>query len=174
MNAALCTGLAVPIGDGEPILRQAGREIEILVARAEITITHARYAPGQQVAGPHVHHAHTDAFYVLEGELAFQVGREGEAIRLGAGGLVAAPPGVAHSFGTVGDRPARWLTIHAPDGGFAAFMRGTRNGDRVEWDIAPVPAGGGLPASAATVSHAGSGEAQSADRLAEYVRSVTD
>jgi len=29
-------------------------------------------------------------------------------------------------------RPARWLTIHAHDGGFAAFMRGARDGVEVE------------------------------------------
>ena len=49
------------------------------------------------------------------------------------------PPGVAHSFRNDGDRPARWLTIHAHDGGFAAFMRGIRDGVEVEWDISAVP-----------------------------------
>ena len=52
------------------------------------------------------------------------------------GEYVAVPPGVAHSFATAGDRPARWLTIHTPDGGFADFMRGVRDGIEVEWDIA--------------------------------------
>lgn len=136
---------------GEPILRRAGREISILVARADVTITHARYPAGERIAGPHVHHEHTDAFYVLEGELVFEIGPEAETIRVGAGGLVAAPPGLAHAFRTAGERHARWLTLHAPDGGFAAFMRGTRDGNRVEWDIAPVPADGGLPASEAIV-----------------------
>jgi hypothetical protein len=42
--------------------------------------------------------------------------------------------GVAHSLRNCSDRPARWLTIHAPDGGFAAFMRGVRDGVKVEWD----------------------------------------
>jgi quercetin dioxygenase-like cupin family protein len=143
---------AVPIAAGEPILRLPGREISILVAREDITITHARYAGGQGVAGPHVHNDHTDAFYVLEGELAFTIGREAETIRVGAGGLVAAPPGVAHSFANASDRSACWLTIHARDGGFAAFMRGLRDGHQVEWDIAPVPADGGLPMRDATVS----------------------
>ena len=32
-------------------------------------------------------------------------------------------------------RPARWLTIHAHDGGFAAFMRGARDGVEVEVDF---------------------------------------
>jgi hypothetical protein len=48
-------------------------------------------------------------------------------------------------------RPARWLSIHARDGGFAAFMRGVRDGVEVEWDISAVPPDGGLPASEAIV-----------------------
>jgi quercetin dioxygenase-like cupin family protein len=154
----------VPIAAGEPILRQPEREISILVARNDVTITHARYAAGQRVAGPHIHHEHTDAFYVLEGELTFEIGREAETIRACAGGLVAVPPGLAHSFRNESDRPARWLTIHAHDGGFAAFMRSTRDGGRVEWDIAPAPAHGGLPASEATVSPDGSGESLKSGR----------
>ena len=48
--------------------------------------------------------------------------------------------------------PARWLTIHAHDGGFAAFMRGLRDGTKIKWDISAVPADGGRPASYAIVS----------------------
>ena len=96
------------ITDGEAILRRETREISILVAREEVTITHARCSAGERLAGPHVHHEHTDG-------------------------------------------PARWLTIHARDGGFAAFMRGIRDGVEVEWDISAVPPDGGLPASDAIV-----------------------
>ena len=71
-------GLVIAITDREAILRREEREISILVAREEVTITHACYAAGEQVAGPHVHHQHTDAFYVLEGELTFEIGREAE------------------------------------------------------------------------------------------------
>lgn len=145
-------GVIVPIAEGEPLVRSAEREGSILLARKQITITHARYAAGQQVARPHIHHHHTDAFYVLEGELTFEVGREAKTITVAAGGFLAAPPEVAHSFRTDGDRPARWLTIHAHDGGFAAFMRGLRDGTEIEWDFSPVPADGGLPASEAIVS----------------------
>jgi quercetin dioxygenase-like cupin family protein len=139
------------VSDGETILHQGNREISILVARDEVTVTHARYAAGERVAGPHVHHGHTDAFYVLEGELTFEIGREATTTTVSAGGFVAAPPGVAHSLRTAGDRPARWLTIHARDGGFASFMRGLRDGVEVEWDIAAVPSDEGLPASEAIV-----------------------
>jgi mannose-6-phosphate isomerase-like protein (cupin superfamily) len=62
------------------------------------------------------------------------------------------PPPVAHPFRNDSDRRARWLTIHAHDDGFAEFMRGVRDGDEVAWDLAAVPAAGGLPASEAIVS----------------------
>ena len=100
---------------------------------------------------PHLHREHTDAFYVLEGELTFEIGREARTITVSSGGFVAAPPDLAHSLRNDGDRPARWLTIHAPDGGFAAFMRGIRDGVEVEWDISAVPPDGGLPARDAIV-----------------------
>ena len=136
----------------EVVVRSEERDICILVARKGVTITHARYSAGEQVAGPHVHRKHTDAFYVLEGELTFEIGREAETITVSSGGFVAVPPGVAHALRNAGDRPARWLTIHAPDGGFAEFMRGLRDGIEVDWDFAAVSTDGGLPAGAAVVS----------------------
>ena len=138
--------------EGETILRSERRELSLLLAREEITVIHGRFSPGEEIAGPHVHHEHTDSFYVLEGELTFELGREGQTITVSSGGFVSVPPGVAHALRTAGDRPAQWLTIHTPDGGFAAFMRGMRDGIEVEWDFAAVPADGGLPAGEATVS----------------------
>jgi mannose-6-phosphate isomerase-like protein (cupin superfamily) len=122
------------------------------VATEAVTITRARYSAPEQVAGPHVHREHTDAFYVLEGELTFHIGHERAPIAVSTGGFVAVPPGVAHSFRHDSDRPARWITIHAPDGGFASLIRGLRDGVEVEWDISAVPADGGLSASAAIVA----------------------
>ena len=143
--------MTVPITDGEAILRRENHEISILVATDDVTITHAWCSAGEQVAGRHLHREHTDAFYVLEGELTFEIGREARTITVSSGGFVAAPPDLAHSLRNDGDRPARWLTIHAPDGGFAAFMRGLRDGVEVEWDISAVPPDGGLPARDAIV-----------------------
>lgn len=146
---------ATAITEGEAILRSETRDISLLLASDGLTITCARYSAGQSVAGPHVHNQHTDAFYVLEGELTFEIGRERETITVSPGGFVAVPPGLAHAFRVAGNRPARWLTIHAHDGGFACFMRGLRDGIDVQWDIAPAPVGGGLPARAATVTTPG-------------------
>ena len=141
----------MPVVEVEPLVRAEDRESSIFVARADLTITCARLPAGEQVARPHVHHEHTDSFYVLEGELVFEVGRESQEITVSAGGFLSAPPLVAHSFRTAGNGPSRWLTIHTPDGGFAAFMRGMRDGVEVEWDISPVPPDGGRPAGDATV-----------------------
>lgn len=114
----------------EAILAGESREISMLFAREEVTVTKACYSAGEPVAGPHVHHEHTDAFYVLEGALTFQVGHEARSTTVPAGGFVAVPPLVAHSFRNDGNRPARWLTIHAHDGGFAQFMRCRRGACR--------------------------------------------
>ena len=144
--------LSAAVAEAEPILRRPEGDISILVARDEISLIQGRCAPGEQIAGPHVHDGHTDAFYVLDGELTFEIGRQREVIAVPAGGFVAVPPGVAHSLRNDGERDAHSLTIHAPDGGFAAFMRGRRDGVEVEWDISPVPADGGLSASEAVLS----------------------
>ena len=143
---------SAPIKTGEPLRSGADFDAALIVAREELTIVRGRCDAGRQIAGRHVHHGHAEAFYVLEGELTFEIGSEREIVSVAGGGLVMVPAGVAHSYGTAGEAPATWLTVHAPDGGFAAFMRGTRDGVEVEWDIAPVPADGGLPAHEAVVT----------------------
>ena len=140
-----------PIAAGELIRRGETGEIRILVARDELTMMRSWCAAGERVAGPHVHRSPTDSFYVLDGELTFEIGRERETIAVSSGGFVSVPPGVAHAIRNSGDLPARWLTIHTPDGGFAAFMRGIRDGVRVEWDMFEVPGDGGRPAGDAVV-----------------------
>jgi mannose-6-phosphate isomerase-like protein (cupin superfamily) len=150
----MTTDHIVSAGGGEPISDNPARQAGFVIAREELTITYGSYAAGEQVAGRHIHHRHTDAFYILEGEVTFEIGPEAETVTVSAGGFVAAPPGLAHSFRVAESGPARWLTIHAPDGGFAAFMRGLRDGHQVEWDIAPVPANGGLPAGEVVISRA--------------------
>lgn len=142
----------VPSARGEQIIHSPARQGSFVTACEDLTITHARYAAGEHVAGRHIHRHHTDAFYILEGEVIFEIGPDAEAITVPAGGFVAAPPGLAHAFRVADNGPASWLTIHAPDGGFAAFMRGLRDGIQVEWDIAPVPANGGLPAGHGIIS----------------------
>ena len=125
-------------------------ENRFLVANENFSVAYAGRPEAERVTGSHVHR-HAEAFYVLEGELTFELGAKNETITIGAGDFVGVPPGLAHAYGTAGDGPARWLVIHAPDGGFAAFMRGLRDDVHVDWDTAPVPMDGGLAADRAIV-----------------------
>ena len=55
-----------------------------------------------------------DVFYVLDGELTFDVGH-GE-VAAPAGTFVLVPPGVEHTFANRTAEPVRVLNIHAPAG----------------------------------------------------------
>ena len=70
--------------------------------------------PPQLGALPHIHHAETEAFYVLEGEVEFLKGERTVSRRVGE--FVFIPRGVAHGFKNVGDEPARCLGIVTPGG----------------------------------------------------------
>ena len=85
-------------GEGETISSRDERGVEILTARERLTITWSRYSPGERGPDPHVHHEHTDAFYVLEGEMTYGVGPANQPVQMPAGGFVAVPPDVSHSF----------------------------------------------------------------------------
>ncbi len=63
---------------------------------------------------PHVHSREEEAFYVLEGEITFQIGSERRVA--GAGTFANLPPGVRHSFRNESSRPAKMLISVAPAG----------------------------------------------------------
>jgi quercetin dioxygenase-like cupin family protein len=66
-------------------------------------------------AGPPLHtHDFDEAFYMLEGELIFQV--EDTLSTKTAGGLSFAPRNVAHTLANHSDRPARYLLVCTPAG----------------------------------------------------------
>ena len=71
-------------------------------------------APHRDGPPPHAHADEDDSFYLLEGELVFEV--DGEEIAAPAGTFVLVPPGVRHTFRNDGDRPARFVNVHAPAG----------------------------------------------------------
>ena len=73
--------------------------------------------------GPKEHHHddHVDSFYVLDGELDLTV--EGSVHTGGPHTLASIRRGVRHTFGHSRAGTARLLNIHAPDGGFADFLR---------------------------------------------------
>jgi quercetin dioxygenase-like cupin family protein len=142
---------------GETITAQERRELVILVERPEITITWTRNAAGERGPDLHVHRRHTDSFYVLEGELTFEVGPTAERIALAAGGFVSAPPNVAHTYLNDSDADACWLNFHTPDTGFADYLRALRDGTEYEFDTFDPPRDGGRPASDALLVRPGGG-----------------
>ena len=161
--------------DGETITAKERRELIILSAAEALTITWSRYAAGERGPDSHVHREHTDAFYVLEGELTFEVGARGDRIRVGAGGFVAVPPNVVHTFANEGPGESRWLNLHAPDAGFAAYLRDARAGLAARWDSFDPPADGGRPASEAIVAAPGADEPLAAgDRAVALKGALTD
>ena len=63
---------------------------------------------------PHVHRREDEAFYVLEGELAFQA--DGRAITATAGTWVTLAKGSLHTFKNVSTATARMLIVVTPSG----------------------------------------------------------
>ena len=82
-----------------------------------------------------VHHNEDEAFYVLEGELQFNV--DGSKLTVGPGGYLFGPREVPHGFRVVGTAPARSLVLNAP-AGFEQFV--LEMGDPATELVIPAPA----------------------------------
>jgi quercetin dioxygenase-like cupin family protein len=133
-------------GEGELLLGE-DRTFLIKAARPELSLIEYDAGPGYTGASPHYHERHPDAFYVLAGELEFTLGRE--TVLAPAGTAVVAPPGVVHAFTNASGGRVRFLNVHAPDGGFADYIRAATRGERATFDSVDVdgpqePGGGTL------------------------------
>src|SRR4051812_29173097 len=77
-------------------------------------------APG--FGGPPLHHHDFDeGFYVLEGELTFQLGDD--HVLAGPGAFLFAPAGAIHTFANHSGAPGRYLLLIAPAGFETHFER---------------------------------------------------
>jgi mannose-6-phosphate isomerase-like protein (cupin superfamily) len=139
--------MLVQVAEGETITRTDTRELVIMLDEPGLTVTWTRHAPREHGTTLHIHREHADAFYVLGGELSFDVGPDAERLTLGPGGFVAVPPGMVHSFVNAGGAEVTWLNFHAPDSGFAQYLR-----DGSGFDNFDPPGDGGLPASELVVA----------------------
>lgn len=92
--------------------------------------------PEGEEAPLHVHHREDEGFWVLEGELTFEVGDE--IIRASAGSFVFGPKDVPHRY-TVESGPARLLFILSP-AGFEEFIYATSE-PAEELALPPAPQG---------------------------------
>jgi quercetin dioxygenase-like cupin family protein len=141
----------VPPGGGEVIGDSSERRVEILCDRDEMHVTWTRFAAGREGADLHVHHLHTDVFFVLAGELTVRLGPGGEERTLRTGGLALVPPDVVHGFRNGSSAEMRYLNVHAPGSGFLDYMRGLRDGHRVVYDQHDPPQDGGRPIAEASL-----------------------
>jgi quercetin dioxygenase-like cupin family protein len=63
---------------------------------------------------PHIHEREDEAFYILEGELNFQIGER--TINATAGTFAFAPRGIVHKFSNPASKAAKALVIVSPAG----------------------------------------------------------
>ena len=91
--------------------------------------------------GPYLHtHDFDEAFYVLEGELTFQV--EDEILTAGPGELAFAPRGVRHTLANRSDAPARYVLVCTPAGFERHWARMTAEAagsEPPQWALGPIP-----------------------------------
>jgi quercetin dioxygenase-like cupin family protein len=144
----------VPPGEGEVINDSDEHAVRLLFAHELLTVTLSDFAPGEPGTDPHVHREHTDAFYVLEGEFELTLGPDAPWMPYPAGTFAAVPPNTVHAFRAGKTGRVRFLNFHAPDGGFAEYRRGEREGV----DSHDPPADGVEPVTSAIVSPSGEGE----------------
>ena len=140
------TGTLIGPGAGEIIGDAPDRRVELLSDHDAVHATWSRFGPRRNGAGLHVHHRHSDLFFVLAGELTVKLGPEGDEHVAPAGTLARVPPLVVHGFRNGGDAELRYLNFHAPGEGFADYMRGLSDFDQAE-----PPDDGGRPATEATI-----------------------
>jgi mannose-6-phosphate isomerase-like protein (cupin superfamily) len=97
-------------------------------------LIHAQVPPGGGPP-PHVHRREDEAFYILEGELAFQA--DGRDVPASPGTWVTLAKGSLHTFRNTGATAARMLIVVTPSGlekFFAEVGQGASG-----WTAAPPP-----------------------------------
>jgi quercetin dioxygenase-like cupin family protein len=157
----LDVGQAVLLGPGQG--ERLGGHIVVKLELPQVSVNEVARPGPFEGASPHFHREHVDAFYVLEGELEIINGAE--TLRARPGTSVVVPPGIVHGFRGPGD--ARYLNIHAPDGGFIEYIRRiTGDGVRIDWDSYDVDEATG-PAGAEIVEPGGG------ERYEDSARTVT-
>jgi len=113
-----------------------------------LIVTWFRYAAGEKGPEQHVHHHHTDAFYVLEGELELTLGAERKVLTALPGTFAAAPPNTLHTFRNASTEPVVFLNLHVPSSGFGDHIRGKSDA----FDQHDPPPDGGRPFSDAVLA----------------------
>jgi quercetin dioxygenase-like cupin family protein len=89
--------------------------------------------------GPPPHrHDRDEAYYVIEGELAFEI--DGKSVRVGSGDFTYLPRNTVHAFKGASPSPARVLIFAAPAHSSAFFLDVNREVRAIPDDLSKVPA----------------------------------
>ena len=104
-----------------------------------VSVTEITISP--HTAGPPLHtHDFDEAFYMLDGELIFQV--EDAVVTKRAGEVSFAPRNVAHALANHSDAPARYVLVCTPAGFERHWARAAAEAAGVEppqWALGPIP-----------------------------------
>ncbi|MEX0625007.1 MAG: cupin domain-containing protein [Chloroflexota bacterium] len=115
------SGYLIAPGEGDAVWTLGGRFATLMAG--ETSGGHAALIEavvGRAGEPPlHIHHREHEAWFVLEGQLSFQVGDA--TLVVGAGSFAFAPMGIPHAF-TVDVEPTRVLLLAMP-GGFERFAQ---------------------------------------------------
>jgi mannose-6-phosphate isomerase-like protein (cupin superfamily) len=107
-------GIHVGAGDGRS-LRVLASQLEIKAgAEAELSfgMFESLFPPGAGMPFLHLHRSYQEAFYVVEGEVQFQLGSA--EVHATPGSAILVPAGVPHCFRAIGSTDVRWLVVAAP------------------------------------------------------------
>jgi mannose-6-phosphate isomerase-like protein (cupin superfamily) len=122
----------------EPV--SAGVNVHVRGSESENRVAVMENVGGPPQGPPLHHHAFDELFFVLEGELTFQVGDERVTRR--AGELAFAPRHVPHTFANLSGTPSRILLVCTPAGFeryFARIAAKQRGVEPPEWALEPYP-----------------------------------
>jgi quercetin dioxygenase-like cupin family protein len=111
--------------EGEEVATRERRSVLVKADLEQIGVTESWYGSRQPGAGPHVHRAHADSFFILDGELTFFTATG--SIVAPKGAVFIAPPNVVHGFDNDADADVRYLNFHTPGQGFVESLRARRN-----------------------------------------------
>jgi quercetin dioxygenase-like cupin family protein len=105
-----------------------GSIIRMKASCPEIGVTEVVISPGEEPP-LHVHDAHDEWFYLIEGEMTFHVGNEN--FRGQKGAFVSFPRRIPHTF-TVESASAHFLVFNTPGGFEKMFTLGPKTPEEAE------------------------------------------
>ena len=113
----------VEIRDGERVTDDADMNVVLLADLEWVTVADIRSRPYcGEIPPAHMHPGHSEAFYVVAGELELRL-EDGEH-RVGPDTWVFVPPEVVHTIVVTGEEDAHLLDLHVPGSGFGDYVRG--------------------------------------------------